>query len=1202
MTDNPHRARRFRALAAAVAGAGLIAAPLVGAPAMAAPADAVQVSSSAGAPKVLDAYEAGRYFVVLKEKPSVTYTGGTAGLTATAASEGEAFDVQRPEVAKYERHLTVGQDAVARSAGVQADLRFTRALNAFVAELTPAQAMKLAKDERVLGIAKDEQQKPDYSSTEFLGLPGAKGTWNSTYGGAAQAGKGVVVGVIDSGIYPPQDFVAGEPVQPLTGTPQVGQPYKTADGRTAMLKADGTTAYADCEVGPDFPASSCNDKILGAYKFSEDFERFVPINQRDPRERLSPLDIGSHGTHVATTIVGHDGTEQTMNGQSFGEGSGVAPEAKLIAYKVCWEDTDPNTGGCYTSASVAAVEQAIANNVDVINYSISGNNNSVVDPVALAFRAAAEAGIFVAASGGNSGPGANTVNHSSPWLTTVSAQTFSNEMTGTVEFEDGTKFRGASSATEPAGPAEVVLSTEVAAAGATAQAARLCLPGSLSDAAAEKIVLCERGQNARVEKSQVVADAGGIGMILVNVTEGSLDSDLHAVPTVHVADASIIEKVRAGDLNATLVPEDTTGLPQEPLPQIAGFSSRGPSNAVNQEFLKPDVGAPGVAVLAGVSALDPNYNGDTFGLMSGTSMSSPNVAGMAALLAGKHTDWSPMAIKSALMTTADPVKNADGSDNQDNFATGAGSANPKKAAAPGLVYEADAQQWDALLFGDISGRDVNVASVVVPDVVGSTQVKRTVTATQAGTWKFSSNVPGFEVTASPATLSLAKGQSAEVTLTLTRTSAAMDTWTHGSMSWVRPGAQSVTSPVTLKAKAASVIADSVAEGADAADIVDTGASGSHGVTITPGLSGELTPTVVGLNQADAEEVTKVPGGSFVIGENASTVMRTVRVAPGVESLTVSINAGRPGSDWDLAVVTPSFEIIQQATAAESEDITISSPAAGEYILLANLYATDDGSADTGSLETLQLTSDAGNLTVEPNPIPVIAGHDARATVNWNGLTEGVWRGVVTWAPGVTSNVTITVGAGGGDPVDPDICEVPDFADNPEGSRYYEAVRWMQCEGLSVGYTADNTFRKDRDISRGESLAFVYRYLAPEWTAPSTSPFTDMAPGATFYDAVTWGAAAGVTGGYADGSFRPAQAVTRGEFASFVYRAMGEPEFTAPSESPFTDIQPGQTHYTAITWLHAQGLARGYDDGTFGVQRDISRGEVAAFLYRIDGTR
>ena len=1184
--QHPHRARRFRALAAAVSGVGLIAAPLA-APAFAAPAQELQVSSAQGEAKVTESFEDGRYFVVLKGQPSVTYSGGVEGFAPTAA-EGEKFVVDRPEVAKYEQHLRVEQEAVASVVGAEVGMQFSRALNAFVAELTADQARSLEKDERVLAVVKDEQQAPDYSSSEFLGLPGPDGTWNSTYGGAENAGKGVVVGVIDTGIHPDNPFIEGQPLQPLSGSPVVGEPYLTQDGRAAVLKADGSTAFADCETGPGFPAESCTDKLIGAYAFSDDFEQFVPVNQRHPEERISPLGVFSHGTHVATTILGNTDVEQVIDGTSFGVGNGVAPAANLISYKVCWEDNDPNTGGCYGSASVAAVEQAIENNVDVLNYSISGSNTTIVDPVALAFRAAAEAGIFVAASGGNSGPTANTVNHSSPWLTTVAAETFSNELTATVEFEDGTKYRGASSAGTGVGPAEVIHASEVASG--DAEAARLCLPGSLTAEAADKIVLCERGQNARVEKSEVVAEAGGIGMILVNTPTGSLDADVHSVPTVHINDTDgVIEKVKANDLTATIVRGDTTGLPQDPLPQIAGFSSRGPSNAVNQEFLKPDVAAPGVNVIAGVSPLDPDYNGNEFGLMSGTSMASPNLAGMAALLVGKETDWSPMAVKSALMTTAGDVYNADGSVNVDNFATGAGSADPKAAARPGLVYESDARQWDGLLLGEIAGRDVNVPSVVIPDLVNDATVTRTVTATQAGTWAFDADVPGFEITASPSTVSLAEGESAEVTLTVTRTDAELNQWVHGSMSWVRPAAQSVTSPVTLRAMAAEVTSH----------VEGQGPSGSATVEITPGFTGEMTPSIVGLAKAETSETTKVPGANASTVENASSMVREVTVGEGVEALNLSITAGASSADWDLYVITPAGRQISAATAAASESLTINNPAPGRYLVIGYLYSTADGGSDTATFESLQLTGDAGNLTVTPNPVPVTSGLETEAELAWSGLTEGVWRGVVTWAPGVTTTVTVTVGAGGG-PVDPtpETCDVVDFRDNPEGSQYYSAVRWMQCEGITTGH-ADGTYRKHADISRGQSLAFMYRYLDPEFTAPATSPFRDVEVGSTFYEAITWAAATGVTKGYSDNTFKQYQDVTRAEFAAFVFRAVGDEDFQVPAESPFTDLMPGQTHYQAITWMESEGLLKGYQDGSFGVAKPITRGEVAVIMERVD---
>ncbi|TFI50544.1 S-layer homology domain-containing protein [Micrococcus endophyticus] len=160
------------------------------------------------------------------------------------------------------------------------------------------------------------------------------------------------------------------------------------------------------------------------------------------------------------------------------------------------------------------------------------------------------------------------------------------------------------------------------------------------------------------------------------------------------------------------------------------------------------------------------------------------------------------------------------------------------------------------------------------------------------------------------------------------------------------------------------------------------------------------------------------------------------------------------------------------------------------------------------------------------------------------------------------------------------------------------MRWMQCEGITTGF-ADGTYRKHADISRGQSLAFMHRYLDPEFTAPATSPFRDVEVGSTFYEAITWAAATGVTKGYSDNTFKQYQDVTRAEFAAFVFRAVGDEDFQVPAESPFTDLMPGQTHYQAITWMESEGLLKGYQDGSFGVAKPITRGEVAVIMERVD---
>jgi hypothetical protein len=682
----------------------------------------------------------------------------------------------------------------------------------------------------------------------------------------------------------------------------------------------------------------------------------------------------------------------------------VAPEAKLSVYKICWEDTDPDTGGCYSSASVAAIEQAIVDNVDVLNYSISGNNTSVVDPVSLAFKSAAAAGIFVSASAGNSGPEANTVNHSAPWLTSVAAETFSNELTGTVEFQDGTKVRGVSSMVEGVGPADVVLSTEVARAGAAAEDVRLCAVGALDPAAASgKIVLCDRGVTPRVDKSKAVAEAGGVGMILVNVGPGSEDADLHSVPTVHTSDESVRQLVASTDLKATLVPGDTTGLKAPPVPQIAGFSSRGPSNAVNSDLLKPDIAAPGVNVIAGVSPLDPMHHGNQYGLMSGTSMAAPNLAGMAALMFGKHPKWSPMTVKSAMMTTTSDVYNADGSVNADNFATGAGSADAEAMAAPGLVYDSNDKHWNKFLTGRIAARDVNVPSYAVSDVAGSTTVTRTVTALENGRWSFSADVPGFTVSASPAKLNLKKGKSATVKVTFARDGAEANTWQHGSLTWSggKKRAADVTSPVTLRA--VDVAAEPAIEG--------TGAEGSADLTLTGGVTDTVEPTILGLGKATDEVFAKVPGPLWG-GTDDFNQLSLTAVEPGTTTVSWSLQSGDEAADWDMYVITPGGHTLQVANTSNPEQLTLSDPTPGNYYVVSNLYSSPGGASSPATLSTVTTQGSAGNLDLSSDRVALTQGEDTTVTASWSGLTEGHWHGLITWAPGIATSVMVGVGSDG----------------------------------------------------------------------------------------------------------------------------------------------------------------------------------------------
>jgi subtilisin family serine protease len=992
------RSGGLRRAAALTLGLPVLLSTVAIAPASAAPAP---TSLAAVAQKNLDpnSFKDGRYIVVLAEKPAATYDGGTAGLPATKPESGRKLDANKAEVKKYQAHLKHKQAEVAGQQNVRIQRQFTAALNGFSARLTADQAIKLAKDPGVLVVAPDTENAPDYSSTDFLKLSGANGTWNTSFGGQDAAGKGVVVGVLDTGYTPSSAFFAGEPVQPLVGAPVVGVPYRTTDGKIAMLKSDGDTFVGECQKGQDFDGSACNSKVLSAHYFADEFQHHVPAGGRAPGEVLSPVDAASHGTHTASTAAGNANVETTVGGRSFGLASGIAPAAKLSIYKVCWEDNDPNTGGCYSSAAVDAINQAILDGVDVLNYSISGATDTTTDPVSLAFLSAASAGIFVAASAGNTGPTAGTVGHGAPWMTTVAASSFSQELQGTVEFSDGSKFRGASIMNGEVANAAVVLAAD---AGFVADPnAALCGPDALDPAkVAGKVVVCDRGLFDRVAKSAEVSRAGGVGMILVNLNDSSLDTDAHAVPTVHLnppATEAVKAQVAADPaLTVSLVKKDTTGLPGEAQPQIAGFSSTGPLLATGSDLLKPDITAPGVAVLAGASPIASG--GESFGFMSGTSMASPHVAGFGALILGKNPAWSAAAVKSAMMTTASDVKLADGAKNSDVLATGAGQVDPARVLDPGLVY--DAKEDDYLAFiqgggfdlgipgiGTTKPRDMNVPSFSLGNLTGKIEVTRTVTALTPGVYRAKVDVPGVKVKVTPSVLNFsAAGEKRTFKVSFENQRATLGKFATGSLTWQGAG-KNVASPIAVRPQ--SVVASN--------DIAFTseGGTGSGDINLVSGTNGPVTMTLDGLSQADSTAVELVPG-PFTGVTDASNLVKTVQVPAGTPLAKFSVLSSDENADFDMYVMTPAGPLTVATTSA-SESVSLPDPAPGEYTIYANLYASPNGQATRASVDAAVLGANVGNATLTPNPLRLANGESGKVALNWKGLAVGSYVGRVTFA-------------------------------------------------------------------------------------------------------------------------------------------------------------------------------------------------------------
>ncbi|MGH2795101.1 MAG: S8 family peptidase, partial [Actinomycetota bacterium] len=544
------------------------------------------------------------YIVQLLDDPVSSYRGGTGDMRATHPSPGKKIDRDNPDVKRYVSYLNGRQKAALDSVGAASKklYGYYYSFNGFAARLTSAEAAKLARNSGVVVVSQDTLSHPQTdNSPEFLGLTGSGNLWDQV-GGQDNAGEGVIVGVVDTGIWPEHPS------------------FDDAGFDAAPAGWNGV-----CQTGEEWTADDCNNKLIGARWFGEGFG-IADIFEED---YLSPRDADGHGTHTTSTAAGNANVDAEIFGDDLGTQplSGMAPRARVAMYKVCWNG---DAGGCASSDLVAAIDTAVADGVDVINYSIGSDTPSILSPDGISFLFAADAGVYAAASNGNAGPGAGTAGSpaTSPWLTAVGASSQDRTFSNTATLGNGATYTGAS-VTNGLPSTKLV---DAADAGS-----ELCIVGELNpDVVAGNVVLCKRGVNARVEKSEAVHEAGGVGMILYNaVSPQEIVTDNHFVPSTHVVFEDGLEIKEYIDsvpvrIGATASLSQATFTPQD-APVMAAFSSRGP-NGASPDVIKPDVTAPGVVILAGNSPTPLlGAPGQLFQAISGTSMSSPHVAGIGAL-------------------------------------------------------------------------------------------------------------------------------------------------------------------------------------------------------------------------------------------------------------------------------------------------------------------------------------------------------------------------------------------------------------------------------------------------------------------------------------------------------------------------------------------------------------------------------------------
>ncbi|MEJ7794381.1 MAG: S8 family serine peptidase, partial [Nocardioides sp.] len=512
----------------------------------------------------------------------------------------------------YRTVLTGQQDATLATVGAAAPVyRWTTALSGVALELTPEQAEDLRNAPHVEAV--------EENTVRTLAATSAPATASVATGG--RGGQGVVVGVVDTGIWPDSPLFADSPG--LGSAPPVGP--AGFSGR--------------CQSGEDWSRGVCNDKLVGASWFVTGFG----VDRLASDEPLSPRDVRGHGTQMASIAAGNAEVSVEAPGlrDTF---TGVAPRARLAVYKACWSAPDPRDDGCSTADLVAAIDRATRDGVDVLNLSVSGGAG--IDTVERALLGAAEAGIVVVAAAGNAGTG-DYASHVSPWVTTVGGLT-TTDHTGAVDF-GGRTVAGTMTARRSVS-SRIVLGRAIPAPGNTRLDAELCTPGSLdASAAINRIVVCGRGTLGRVEKSAAVERAGGVGMVLVDTGPGSPAHDLHAVPTVHL-DESAGERLtrwaaRHPQTRVTLRP---TSHPAGPSARVAPWS---PDGDPGGSFVKPDLVAPATGVLAGTA---PAPTGSRWTFASGTSAATAWTSGAAAVLLARH-DWTAPVVRSALATSSDPA-------------------------------------------------------------------------------------------------------------------------------------------------------------------------------------------------------------------------------------------------------------------------------------------------------------------------------------------------------------------------------------------------------------------------------------------------------------------------------------------------------------------------------------------------------------------
>ncbi|XP_035544600.1 subtilisin-like protease SBT2.2 [Juglans regia] len=647
-------------------------------------------------------------------------------------------------------------------------------INGFAVLVTPGQAEKLSRRREVANVVLDFSVRTATTHTpQFLGLP--HGAWTEV-GGFESAGEGIVIGFVDTGI---------DPTHPSFADNICEHPYPVPARFSGI-----------CEVTRDFPSGSCNRKLIGARHFAASAITRGIFNAT--QDYASPFDGDGHGTHTASVAAGNHGIPVVVAGHHFGNASGMAPHSHIAVYKALYKSF-----GGFAADVVAAIDQAAQDGVDIISLSITPNRRppglaTFFNPIDMALLSAVKAGIFVVQAAGNTGPSPKSMSSFSPWIFTVGAASHDRGYSNSIILGNNVTIHGVGLA--PGTDTTYKLISAIHALNNETSVASDMYVGECQgsssfnqDLVQGNLLICSYsirfvlGLSTVKQALQTAKNLSAAGVVFY-MDPFVIGFQLNPVPLKMpgiIIPSPDDSKILLQYYNSSLERDGLTkkiirygavarivgGLKanySNSAPKVMYYSARGPDPEDNfledADIMKPNLVAPGNFIWAAWSSLGTDsveFQGESFAMMSGTSMAAPHVAGLAALIKQKFPSFSPSAIASALSTTASlcnktggPIMAQRAYANPDlnqspatPFDMGSGFVNATAALDPGLIFYSSYDDYMQFLCGingsapvvlnytgqncwvynsTINGADLNLPSIVISKLNQSTTVQRSV--------------------------------------------------------------------------------------------------------------------------------------------------------------------------------------------------------------------------------------------------------------------------------------------------------------------------------------------------------------------------------------------------------------------------------------------------------------------------------------------